>query len=131
MKDVKKTEVAFITQNKHKFIEASGLLDRLGINLIMAPLNKMEIQASTIQEVATYAALEAYEHLHKPLIVEDAGLFVKALNGFPGVYSSYAFTTIGINGLIALVKGKKTGLPFSKLLLRILTVWSLKYSVDE
>jgi len=107
MKDVKKTEVAFITHNKHKFTEASGLLGRLGINLIMEPLNKMEIQASTIQEVATYAALEAYAHLHKPLIVEDAGLFVKALNGFPGVYSSYAFTTIGINGLIALLKGEK------------------------
>ena len=36
------------------------------------------------------------------ILVEDAGLFVSALDGFPGVYSSYVHSTIGNLGIIRL-----------------------------
>ena len=39
-------------------------------------------------------------------MVEDSGLFVKALNGFPGPYSSYVHATIGVEGLVRLMNQK-------------------------
>ena len=38
------------------------------------------------------------------ILVEDAGLFIDALNGFPGVYSAYALETIGYNGILRLLE---------------------------
>ena len=38
-----------------------------------------------------------------PLIVEDAGLFVDSLGGFPGPYSSYVLSTIGNSGILRLL----------------------------
>ena len=36
-------------------------------------------------------------------MVEDAGLFVDHLNGFPGVYSAYVLKTIGCEGMLRLM----------------------------
>jgi XTP/dITP diphosphohydrolase len=38
-----------------------------------------------------------------PYFVEDAGLLVETLRGFPGVYSAQAFRTIGNEGLLRLL----------------------------
>ena len=38
-------------------------------------------------------------------MLEDSGLFIKALNGFPGVYSAYVFQTIGHLGILRLMEG--------------------------
>jgi XTP/dITP diphosphohydrolase len=39
------------------------------------------------------------------LVVDDSGLFIRSLAGFPGVYSSYAFRTLGNDGILALLDG--------------------------
>ena len=39
------------------------------------------------------------------MIVEDAGLFIKALKGFPGTYSSYVQETLGNQGILKLLDG--------------------------
>ncbi|HME18432.1 MAG TPA: non-canonical purine NTP pyrophosphatase, partial [Nitrososphaerales archaeon] len=46
-----------------------------------------------------------FERARKPLFVEDTGLFVSALNGFPGPYASYVNRTVGPESLITLMKG--------------------------
>ncbi len=38
-----------------------------------------------------------------PLVVEDAGLFVDALNGFPGPYAAYVYKTVCNPGLLKLM----------------------------
>jgi XTP/dITP diphosphohydrolase len=40
-------------------------------------------------------------------VLEDSGLFIEALNGFPGVYSAYVFQTIGQMGILRLMEGKR------------------------
>jgi XTP/dITP diphosphohydrolase len=40
--------------------------------------------------------------------VEDSGLFVSALHGFPGPFSSYVHATIGVEGLLKLMS-RQTG----------------------
>ena len=52
------------------------------------------------------------------ILVEDAGLFVSALDGFPGVYSSYVYSTIGNLGIIRLLSHLETEDPVSSANLR-------------
>ena len=43
-----------------------------------------------------------FQKCKKPIIIEDDGLFIDSLNGFPGPYSSYVFKTIGNKGILKL-----------------------------
>ncbi|MCH8860601.1 MAG: non-canonical purine NTP pyrophosphatase, partial [Thaumarchaeota archaeon] len=79
-------------------------LSKNGINLGFFKNSLREIQAESIKEIAALKVDEAYRQCHKPVIVEDAGLFVESLNGFPGPFSSYVFKTIGNLGILRLVK---------------------------
>ncbi len=55
-----------------------------------------EIQAPELGPIAARGAREAYRHAGEPVLVDDAGLFVEGLDGFPGPYSSYVEETLGI-----------------------------------
>lgn len=46
-------------------------------------------------------------HLKKPLVLEDSGLYINALKGFPGPYSSYVFKKIGNEGILKLMRSVK------------------------
>jgi len=74
-----------------------------GIRVLQAKVNKFEIQAD-IQSVSLHAARLASMELVAPAVVDDSGLFVDALGGFPGPYSSYVQQTIGISGVLRLMK---------------------------
>ena len=97
-------DVLFVSSNKNKFNEAKNILSKNGINLGFFKSSLREIQAESIKEIAALKVDEAYRQCHKPVIVEDAGLFVESLNGFPGPFSSYVFKTIGNSGILRLVK---------------------------
>lgn len=108
-----KRRLAYVTSNPHKASESISILRELGIDAEVVNVSIPEIQSDDIIEVASFRAKEAYKLLRMPLIVEDAGLFIDALKGFPGPYSSYVFKTIGINGLLKLMKGiRKRGATF-------------------
>ena len=100
-------EIYFVTSNLHKTREFHIALEPAGIRIKQLSLNLIEPQASTLEEVARFKAQQAYEKIGKPVFVEDSGLFIYTLNGFPGVYSSYVFKTIGNEGILKLVEGKE------------------------
>ena len=97
-------KVLFATGNKNKLKEAKIILSKYPIKLVMAEHKKIEIQSESIEKIALYAAKMAFRDLRKPLVVEDDGLFISALKGFPGPYSSYIFKTIGLKGILRLLK---------------------------
>jgi len=101
------TRIAYVTNNPHKARESSSILRELGVEVEVVQASIPEIQSDDIVEIAKFRAREAYKLLKRPVIVEDAGLFIDALNGFPGPYSSYVFKTIGINGVLKLMRGEK------------------------
>lgn len=96
--------IFFATGNIHKFNEARAVLAENGLAVAMIREKSVEIQNNSISEIASSSALEAYKKCHLPLIVEDAGLFVKELKGFPGPYAAYAYKTLGNSGLLKLMK---------------------------
>ena len=94
--------ITFITGNEHKVKEAENIFQKFNIELEHIKLAYMEPQG-TLEEVAIFGAKYACEKLNKPVIVEDAGLFIKALDWFPGAYSSYVQDTIGNQGILKLM----------------------------
>jgi len=102
--ELERLTILFISKNKNKFIEASNILKRYEIKLDWIPFSKFEIQSSSLSQIALTAAKKAFEIFRKPLIVEDDGLFINALNGFPGPYSSYVYNTIGLRGILKLME---------------------------
>lgn len=94
--------INFITGNKHKVKEAKGIFENFGIELEHTDLGYPELQGELI-DVAKFGAEYAASKLEGPAIVEDAGLFIKALNWFPGTYSSYVQETLGNKGILKLM----------------------------
>ena len=64
-----------------------------------------EIQADELEDVAYHGAKFSSRYLKKPVIVEDSGIFIDALGGFPGPYSAYVFKKIGNGGILKLMAG--------------------------
>jgi len=104
---LKRRVIFFATGNINKFKEAQKVLSKRGITVAMLRMKSSEIQSDSLEEIACTSAAEAFEECHLPIIVEDAGLFVDALKGFPGPYASYVYRTIGNEGLLRLME--KTG----------------------
>lgn len=100
-------EIIFVTDNQSKIREVEPIARRYGYKIIQAKIPKLEVQSEDLTRIAKTAALVAYSMVNKPLFVEDAGLFIEALNGFPGPYSSYVYKTLGCKGLLKLLEGSE------------------------
>lgn len=98
--------VFFATNNINKFNEARKVLGQHGIAAGMLRAKSLEIQSDNLGEIAATSVESAFRHCHLPIIVEDAGLFIDALNGFPGPYSAYVYRTLGNAGLLRCMEGK-------------------------
>ncbi|MDA4116570.1 MAG: RdgB/HAM1 family non-canonical purine NTP pyrophosphatase [Thaumarchaeota archaeon] len=96
--------VVFATSNRGKLEEARAILAPFEISVEGYDGKGIEIQADTTSEIASYASRGASKAAGRAVLVEDAGLYVESLNGFPGPYSAYAFKTIGVAGIIALLR---------------------------
>ena len=101
------SDVFFVSSNRNKFIEAKNITSKFGLKLKFFKSNLQEIQANTLEEIARHKAIQAFSLCSKPVIVEDAGLFITSLNGFPGPYSSFVFDTIGNKGVLKLVSARR------------------------
>lgn len=97
--------VYIVTHNQHKFAEASAVLREFGIELRQIRAKKLEVQDEDVVNVARVAAEDAYGRFRVPLIVDDSGLYIDYLKGFPGPYSSYVLEKIGLNGVLRLLEG--------------------------
>ena len=95
--------IFFATGNIHKFNEARVVLAQHGLAAGMLKEKGLEIQSDDLAEIASASVVDAYKRCHLPLIVEDAGLFVDALKGYPGPYAAYIYKTVGNAGLLKLI----------------------------
>ncbi|MEF8851297.1 MAG: non-canonical purine NTP pyrophosphatase [Haloarculaceae archaeon] len=93
----------FVTTNPGKVREAREYLDTPVTQLAF---DTPEIQSDDLGAVAAHKAREAYRHAGEPVIVDDSGLFVDALDGFPGPYSSYVYETLGVERVWRLVRAE-------------------------
>jgi XTP/dITP diphosphohydrolase len=95
----------FITGNPHKFAEARRLLKARGIIIRRADAEFAEARADDCETVARLYAGLCAKRFKRPLFVEDAGLFIPALGGFPGAYSAFVHQKVGNDGVLRLMRG--------------------------
>lgn len=95
----------FVTTNFHKFNEARRVLAEHGVATAMLRIEAIEIQEDNLEEIAKASVLDAVEKSGLPVLVEDAGLFIEVLKGFPGPYSSYVYRTLGTRAILKLMEG--------------------------
>lgn len=100
-------DLIYVTGNKYKIFTAKKFLEPYGINVIGQKINCPEIQADSIEEVAKFSAEYACKVLNSPVLKNDMGLVVPALNGFPSAYTHYVEDTLGEDGILKLMEGIK------------------------
>ena len=98
-------KITYVTGNWAKIESARQILEPLGYEIDHIKMETPEIQADDVTDVAKYSAKWACDELNRAVLKNDSGLFVKSLNGFPGVYTHYADDTIGVDGLLKLMEG--------------------------
>ena len=103
----KSFDLFFVSSNDHKYLEAKNILASLGIKLGFLKSDLEEIQSNSLDEIALRKAKNAFSKFKKPVIIEDDGLFINSLDGFPGPYSSYVFKTIGNDGILNLLRNNR------------------------
>ncbi|QKQ99791.1 XTP/dITP diphosphatase [Metallosphaera tengchongensis] len=98
-----KEEIKIVTSNNYKYQEFLDLANnRIKLSRVDAP--KLEIQADSIEEIVRYSAVTFYSLFRSPLIVEDSGLFIEELRGFPGPYTNYVKRTLDCMGILKLME---------------------------
>jgi XTP/dITP diphosphohydrolase len=95
--------VTFVTTNSGKVREAQEYLDEPVEQL---DFDYLEPQADDLAAVAAHGARAAYRHAGGPVFVDDSGLTIDALGGFPGPYSSYVYDRVGIERVSRLARGE-------------------------
>ena len=98
-------KIVYVTGNWSKIMSAKQILEPLGFEVENIKMETTEIQADTVEEVAIHSAKEASETLKCSVLKNDTGLYVEALNGFPGPYTHYVDDTLGEDGLLKLLDG--------------------------
>lgn len=83
-------KIIFATHNEHKLEEVRAILEPLGYRVLSAgDLNLPDVEETgeTFKDNALLKAYEGYKHTSVPVLAEDTGLCIRALDGGPGVYT--------------------------------------------
>ena len=119
-----KLSINFVTSNKNKVKEFKQILEP-EIKVAHIEMSYPELRSDNPKEIAKHSAemlantlknskrifgaqkisKKFSSELKKAVVVEDSGLFIKALNDFPGTCSAYIHKRIGLQGIIKLMEG--------------------------
>ncbi len=98
-------QIIFVTGNGMKVRHANEALVGTDFELIAQKLDIIEPRAEDPKDVVIEKALQAIKLVNKPLIVEDSGIFIDYLNGFPKTFVHFAEETIGVKNIVKIMKG--------------------------
>ncbi len=82
------TDVTFVSTNPGKSREVAAILAPYGLRVRWKRRTLPEPQAEELETVVA-TKLDAVRDLRGYVLVEDSGLFIPSLGGFPGVYSAH------------------------------------------
>jgi XTP/dITP diphosphohydrolase len=89
---------ALVTGNPGKLAEARRLLGA-GAELQAVEVDLPEIQSLDLEAILRAKAEEAWRRVGRPLVVEEAGLGLAALHGFPGPLVKWMLDAVGAAGI--------------------------------
>ncbi|MAH98178.1 MAG: non-canonical purine NTP pyrophosphatase, RdgB/HAM1 family [Euryarchaeota archaeon] len=117
--DSDQMELLFATGNKHKIEEAKEIFSNFDLRVSQLIINGkipqlIEPQTDSIEEVSKSKIKQVREIIvgtrfeGSTILVEDSGLFIDSLGGFPGPYSSYIKEKIGLSGILQLLRNSSS-----------------------
>lgn len=99
-----KKEILFITGNNNKAEEVKAIT---GLDVKTRNLDIPEIQALNVEEVAKAKALAAFHLTGQPVIVDDTGMSIEALNGLPGALVAWFLDNLKPNGILRILNSER------------------------
>lgn len=103
---MQKMKIHFATGNKNKLEEFRKELEGTGIELVQLETDIPEIDHEDVEKVAERKAVDSFleSDIDEPVMVEDTGLYIKKLSGFPGSMAGYFFKKCGNEGVLKLME---------------------------
>jgi len=109
--------ILFLTSNEGKLREAKHALEPRGYEIVsfVGGTNKVQLVEVQARDLVTVAQskieqAESYvgnAHQIDGVMVEDAGFFIDTYPSFPGVYSAHILESLGLEGILQLMHGRK------------------------
>lgn len=97
-------KILVITGNQGKVNEISAIT---GLTVEAKKLELSEIQSLSVEEVAKKKVMAAYEIVRRPVLVDDTGMNIEALNGLPGALVVWFLNLLGPQGVLDLIAKKQ------------------------
>lgn len=99
--------ITFVTGNETKIRHALEAVKGLDINIVGKKLDLRESREEDPALVVSEKANQAFDFLLDNLMVEDSGIFIRALNGFPKTFVHFAEETLGMANILKMMEGVK------------------------
>ena len=99
-----KNIITFVSTNTGKRKSLKRAIKGLDYKIRTLELDIIEPQFDSIEKIAIFKAQQAFATLKCPLVVNDGGLVIPELNGFPGPYTKYITNTLTCDNILALMK---------------------------
>lgn len=101
-------QINFITTNNFKYQIAESFFGTLGkeFRLVQHAIDTPEIQADSVEEIASQSALWVARATGESSVKMDVGFYIEALNGFPGPFVKYINEWLSQEDIITLMQGK-------------------------
>ncbi len=96
--------IYFATNNINKYKEAEKILSNYALKLYKVKLT--EIWDESLRNIALSSLQYLPKSFNEPVFVDDSGLFIKALNGFPGPIANYVHKKLGNQKILSLLMDK-------------------------
>jgi non-canonical purine NTP pyrophosphatase (RdgB/HAM1 family) len=94
-------DLVFVTSNPGKLREAEAVL---GHRLDHRGLDLPELQSLNLEEIVRGKARMAWQQIKRPVLVEDTGLELDGLAGFPGPLVRWLLISVGPEGICRIAR---------------------------
>lgn len=108
--------LTYVTTNIGKVQSLQRHLEPYQIEVIQKAVDLPEPRSSDVKLIAEHKANSAYRILKEPLVVLDAGFYIPSLKGFPRAFVNFTLETIGLEGILTLVREKERNCEFRECL---------------
>jgi XTP/dITP diphosphohydrolase len=86
--------VRFLSGNGHKIKEATAILGAVGVQVIPIKIGIAELQTPDVKEIVKDKVAKAFHRVGYPLFVEQTGLSIERMNGFPAGLTQVFWDTL-------------------------------------
>ena len=98
-------KIIFVTSNQGKVVTAGKHIDAAQLEFFKYDL--IEPRSESLEEIAAYKVMQAYEIVKEPCIAVDAGFYIEDLNGWPSSFVNFNLEKLGLTGIMKLLNESK------------------------